>query len=179
MLILIGAALQVQIMRASPLPPVPPPPPPFTPKVEAVALQIGARVNAEFKRCGDASTNSNGRFVDAFGTPRFSAQWKNATVAMDNALTVCKGVRRALRKQEDFLVDIIQRGTRYDAGIAAPQLEVVSSELEAIEQYFSTEAPRYRQLLTVGWGNPHCAQRPDGFMPPSSICPKGAAASQK
>lgn len=98
---------------------------------------------------------------------------------MNNALTVCRGLRRALRDQEDFLVRIAQDGTPHDSVLAAGQLENVSSELEATEQYFATEAPRYRDLLTFGWGNPHCAERPDGFMPASSICPKGAPASQR
>ena len=89
---------------------------------------------------------------------------------MENALTVCRGLKLALREQEDFLVSVTQNGTRHDGGLAAKQLEDVSSELQATEQYFVTEAPRYRELLTVGWGNPHCVERADGFMPPSSVC---------
>jgi hypothetical protein len=172
-LILVVAALQVQIVSSPPLPRVPPPPPPFSRKVEAVALRIGVRVKDEFKRCGDARTNSNARSVEAFGTPRHSGEWKEATLALENALTVCRGLRRALRDQEDFLVAVTQNGTMHDGHLAAEQLVGVWSELEATEEYFATEAPRYRELLTVGWGNPHCAERADGFMPPSSICPKG------
>ena len=172
MFFLMVAAQQVTF-DAGPMPRVPPPPPPFTRKVEAVARRTGARVNDEYKRCGDARANSNARFVEAFGTPRYSADWKKAALAMNNALTVCRGLRRALRDQTDFLVQVTQTGTKYDGDLAAGQLVGVSSELEATEQYFTTETPRYRELLTVGWGNPHCAERPDGFMPPSSICPKG------
>lgn len=166
------AALQVEVFRSPPLPPAPPPPPPFTHKVEAVARRIGARVTDEFKQCGDSRTNSNGRYVEAMGTPAHSAEWKKATVAMQNALNVCRGLRRALRDQEDFLVRVAQSGSPHDGALAAGQIETISSELEATEQYFATEAPRYRELLTVGWGNPHCVERPDGFMPPSSMCAK-------
>lgn len=171
MLILTIAALQVDVVRLPPTPPPPAIPPPFTHKVQAVTKRIGLRVNEEFKRCGDATTNSNGRYVEAFGTPRFSAEWKKAAIAIKNALTVCRGLRRALREQEDFLVSVAQDGTSHDGALAAKQLEGVSSELHATEQYFATEARRYRQLLTDGWGDPHCAERPDGFMPASSICP--------
>jgi hypothetical protein len=164
------AALQIA-GAFSALPPAPPLPPPFTHEVEAVARRIGARVNAEFKRCGDARTNSNGRYVEAMGTPAHSAEWKKATLAMANALTVCGALRRALRDQEDFFVRVAQGGTRHDGQLAAGQLAAVSSELQAMEQYFAAEAPRYRELLTVGWGNPRCAARPDGFMRSSSICP--------
>ena len=177
MLISMVAALQV--ITSPPLPPAPPPPPPFSRKVEAAARRIGARVDEEFKRCGTARTNSNGRYVEAFGTPRHSAEWKKATLAFDNALTVCRGLRRALRDQEDFLVSVAQSGSRHDGDLAAGQLGGVLSELQAIEQFFATETPRYRELLTVGWGNPHCAEHPDGFMPASSICPKGTGVSQR
>jgi hypothetical protein len=105
--------------------------------------------------------------------------WLKAALAMNNALTVCRDLRRALRDQEDFLVGVAQNGTKYDGDLAAGQLVGVSYELEGIEQYFVTEAPRYRELLTVGWGNPHCVERPDGFMPTSSVCPKGTGASQR
>ena len=177
MLNLIAAA--VQVVRIQPIPRVPPPPPPFTRKVEAEAHRISARAYAEFKRCGDARTNSNGRSVEAFRSPRFSPEWKKATVAMENALTVCQGLRLALRNQEDFLIGVVQNGTRHDAELAVPQLGNVSSELEGLEQYFASEARRYRQLLTVGWGDPHCAARADGFMPPSSICPPDRPGSQR
>lgn len=179
MLILIVAALQVEVVTSPPLPLAPPPPPPFTHKIEAAALRIGERVNDEFKQCGDARTNSNGRYVEAMGTPAHSTEWERATVTMENALTVCRGLLQALRDQEDFLVGVAQNGTRHDAELAAGQLAGVSSELEAAEQYFATETPRYRELLTVGWGSPHCVERPDGFMPPSSICPKGTGVSQR
>ena len=102
MLIPLVAALQVVITSLPHLPPAPSPPPPFTPKVEAVARRKGARVNAEFKQCGDASAYSNKYSVEAFGTPRFSVEWKKAADAMNNALTVCRDLRRALRDQEDF-----------------------------------------------------------------------------
>lgn len=179
MLILIVAALQVEVVSFPPLPAAPPPPPPFTRKVEAMAQRIGTRVNDEFKRCGDARTNSNGRYVEAFGTSRYSAEWNKAALAMNNALKVCRGLRRALRNQKDFLTGVAQNGSKYDHDLAAGQLVGVSYELDGIEQYFATETPRYRELLTVGWGNPHCAERPDGFMPPSSICPQGTGSSRR
>jgi hypothetical protein len=144
-----------------------------------MAHRIGARVADEFKRCGYARTNSNGRYVDAMGTPRHSAEWNNAARAINNAFTVCRGLRRALRDQEDFLVGIAQNGNRHDGSLAAQQLENVSSELVALEQYFATEAPRYRALLTVGWGNPHCVERADGYISPTAVCPKGVGASQQ
>jgi hypothetical protein len=173
------AALQVEVVTSPPLPRVPPSPPPFTHKVEAVARRIGARVSDGFKRCGDARTNSNGRYVEAMGTPAHSAEWKKATVAMKNALTLCRSLQRALRDQQDFLVGLAQNGKKHDGDLATGQLETVSSELQATEQYFVSEARRYRELLTVGWGNPHCVERPDGYMPARSICPKGTEASHQ
>jgi hypothetical protein len=172
------AALQVEVMRSPPLPPAPPPPPPFTRKIEAVALRLGIRVNDEFKRCGDARTISNGRWVEAMGTPAHSTEWKKATIALEKALTVCRGLQLALRDQQDFLVSVARSGTRHDGDLAAGQLEVVSSELVATEQYFATETPRYRNLLTAGWGDPHCVEHPDGYMPASSICPESTAAQR-
>jgi len=103
-----AGALQVQVITSPPLPAAPPPPPPFTQKVEALARRLGVRVNDEFKRCGDARAYSNKYSVEAFGTPRFSAEWKKAVDAMNNALTVCRDQRRALREQEDFLVGVAQ-----------------------------------------------------------------------
>ena len=179
MLILMVAALQVETVTSPPLPLAPPPPPPFTHKVEVQARRIGARVSGEFKRCGDARTNSNGRYVDAMGTPRHSAEWNKAALAMNNAFAICRALRRALRDQEDFLVGVAQNGNRHDGDLAAQQLGGVSSELEAIEQYFATEAPRYRELLTVGWGNPHCVERPDGYIHLKAVCPKGVGGSQQ
>lgn len=179
MLILIIAALQVQVITTPPLPPAPPPLPPFTQKVDAVARRLGARVNDEYKRCGDARNYSNKYSVEAFGTPRFSAEWKKAADAMNNALTVCRDQQHALRKQQDFLVGIVQYGTKYDGELAARLLDDVGFELRAIEQYFATEAPRYRKLLTDGWGDPHCLERPDGYMPASSLCPEGTKATQR
>jgi len=172
-LILMVAALQAEVIKFPPLPRAPPPPPPFTHKVEAVARRIGARVNDEFKRCGDSRTYSNKYSVEAFGTPRFSAEWKKAADAMNSALTVCRDQRRALREQEDFLVGIARKGNKHDGDLAAGQLVSVWYELEAIEQYFATETPAYRKLLTEGWGDPHCLERPDGYMPASSLCSKG------
>lgn len=177
--ILIAASLQTQIITSPPLPAVPQPPPPFTHKVEAVARRIGARVNDEFKRCGDTRAYSNKYSVEAFGTARFSAEWKKAADAMNNALTACRGLRRALREQEDFLVGIAQNGTRYDGESAAGQLVGVWYNLQGVEQFFATETPRYRKLLTDGWGDPHCAERPDGYMPASSICSKDTGSSQR
>lgn len=168
------AALQVEVLTSPPLPRVPAPPPPFTQKVELVARRIGLRVNDEFKRCGDARAYSNKYSVEAFGTPRFSAEWKKAADAMNNALTICRDQRRALREQEDFLVGVAQNGNKYDGDLAAGQIVGVWYELQGIEQYFATETPRYRKLLTEGWGDPHCLERPDGYMPASSICLKGA-----
>jgi hypothetical protein len=172
------AALQVEVLTSPPLPRVPPPPPPFTHKVELVARRLGARVNDEFKRCGDARAYSNKYSVEAFGTQRFSTEWKKAADAMHNALTVCRDLRRALRDQRDFLIRVARKGTTYDAKLAAGQLVGVSYEFEGIEQYFATETPRYRKLLTEGWGDPHCLEHPDGYMPTSSLCPQGMGTSQ-
>lgn len=178
MLILIVAALQVGTTSSvPPLPRVPPPPPPFSHKVEAAALRIGARINDEFKRCSDARANSNARYVEAMGTDRFSAEWRKAALAMQNALTVCRALRRSLRDQEDFLVRVAQSLTRHDGNLAVGQLVGVSSELEATEQYFVTETPRYRALLTDGWGDPHCDAGPlTGFERPAGICANSSGA---
>lgn len=178
MFVLFVAALQVQVITMPPMPAAPPPPPPFTPKVEAVAEQIAARVNDAFKRCGDASAYSNKYSVEAFGTPRFSAEWKKAADAMRNALTVCRDKRRELRKQKDFLLSVTRNGTKYDRQLAAGALVGLSYELHASEQYFATEKPRYRRLLIDGWGDPHCIDRPDGYMPASSVCRKGEQPSR-
>lgn len=177
MLILLVAALQVQTLTSPPLPAAPPPPPPFTKKVQPVARRLVARVNDQFKRCGNARAYINKYSVEAFGTPRFSAEWKKAADAMNNALTVCRDQRRALREQEDFLEDVAQTGKKYDGELAAGQLVGVWYELQGIEQYFATETPRYRKLLTEGWADPHCLERPDGYMPASSLCPKGMETS--
>jgi hypothetical protein len=171
------AALQVQVITFPPLPAAPAPPPPFTHKLEAVARRIAARVHDAFERCGDARAYSNKYSVEAFGTPRFSAEWKKAADAMNNALTVCRDQRRALREQEDFLVGVAQNGTKYDGELAAEQLVGVWYELRGIEQYFANETPRYRKLLTEGWGDPHCLERPDGYMPASSLCAQGMGPS--
>lgn len=179
MLIVMLAALQPQVVWSPPLPRAPPPPPPFTRTVEAVAQRLSARVSDEYRRCGDARTNSNARNVQAFGTPARSAQWKKGTIATANALTVCRGLQRALRDQDDFLVSVAQSGSRHDADLAAKQLSHVSYELQAIEQYFATEAPRYRKQLTIGWGNPHCVERPvTGLEPPASLCVKQSGLSR-
>ena len=169
-LVVMVAALQLKVLTSPPLPRVPPPPPTFTRKVQVVAQRIEARVNHEFKRCGNARAYSNKYSVEAFGKPRFSAEWKIAADAMNNALTVCRDQRRTLRKQEDFLVGVAQNGSKYDGNLAAGQLVGVWYELQGIEEYFATEAPRYRQLLTEGWGDPHCLEQPDGYMPASSLC---------
>lgn len=179
MLLMMIAAVQVEVRASPSLPAAPPPPPPFTQKVEAAARRIGARVEDEFKRCGDARANGNARSVEAMGTPKHSAEWETATVAMKNALTVCRGLRHALRDQQRFLAGVARNGTRYDRGLAAGQLVGVRYEIEGIEQYYADETPRYRDLRATGWGNPHCVDRPDGFMPPSSICPNGTGASHR
>jgi len=170
-------ALQAQVISFPPVPPALARHAAFTRNVEAVARRKGARVNDKFKQCGDARAYSNKYSVEAFGTPRFSAEWKKAADAMSNALTVCRGLRRALRDQEDFLVGIAQAGNKHDGDLAADQVIGVSSELGATEQFFATETLRYRKLLTEGWGDPHCLERPDGYMPASSLCPKGMATS--
>ena len=177
MFLLMIAAQQLTFDAGS-IPKAPPPPPPFTHKVEAVARRIETRVTDEFKRCGDARAYSNKYSVEAFGTPRFSAEWKKAADAMNYALTACRDQRRTLREQEDFLEGVAQNGTKYDGDLAAGQLVGVWYELQGIEQYFATEAPRYRKLLTEGWGDPHCSEHPDGYMPASSLCPQAMGTSQ-
>lgn len=178
-MLLLMAALQQMVAVPLPIPPAPPPPPPFSRKVEAAADRIGARVNREFERCGDARTNSNGRHVDAMGSPAHSAQWSRAMVALESALTICQGLQRALRDQEDFLVGVVRNGNSHDADLAAGQLTGVLSELQATEQFFATEAPRYRELMRTGWASPHCDAGPlTGFERPGSVCPGAAAAPQ-
>lgn len=152
--------------------PAPKPPPPYTHKVEVMSKLSGEQVSDEFKRCGDARTNSNGRSVDAMGTPRFSAQWKIATEKMSDALTICHGLRRALRDRKDFLLDVVANGDKHDSDLAISDVSGTSSELDATESFLGRETIRFRDLLIEGWGNPHCVERPDGYMPPSSICPK-------
>ncbi|MDB5692486.1 MAG: hypothetical protein JWO81_1549 [Alphaproteobacteria bacterium] len=158
------------------LPPAPPAPPPFSRKANAAAGSIGAQVSQEFKRCGYARTNSNGRYVDALGTARHSPEWQKATLAMNNALTVCRNLREALRRQKDFLLDLVQNGRGQDVDAARIRLDSVSSELEALERFFSTETLKYRDLVNVGWGNPHCDEGPlTGFERPASLCAKPPA----
>lgn len=153
------------------LPPAPPPAPPFSRKAEAAAGSIGALVSREFKRCGAADTNSNGRYVEALGTARHSPEWQKAAVAMNNALTVCRDLRGVLRRQKDFLLDLIQNGAGEDVIAARVRLQSVSSELAALETFFSAETLQYRDLVNAGWGNPHCSERAlTGFEPPSSLC---------
>lgn len=171
MYLLILAALQGSVSDSRSLP-APQPFPPFTHKYDVMSRQLVTNLIDEYKRCGDARTNSNGRYVEAMGTARFSSEWKRATQAMSDALTVCRGQRRAIRERKDFLLEVMTDGSNYDSDLAARQINGVSSELEAMEKYFSEEAARYRELLIAGWGNPHCTERPDGYMPPSSVCPK-------
>lgn len=179
MLSLLVATLQAQVVWSPPLPRAPPPPPPFSHDVQIAAERLASRVSDEFKFCGHARARSNARSVEAFGTARYSAKWNTAAVAMKSALTVCQGQRQALRAQQDFLIGVVQNGTRDDADLAVAQLGTVAYELEGIEQFFVSEAPRYRELLTTGWGNPHCADHADGYLPPSSICPSGVGASHR
>lgn len=97
---------------------------------------------------------------------------------MSDALTICRGLRRALRDRKYFLLDVVASGEKYDSDLAAHEINGVSSELKATENFLDQETFRYRDLLTAGWGNPHCVERPDGYMPPSSICPQASGASQ-
>lgn len=90
---------------------------------------------------------------------------------MNNALTVCRRLRRALRRQKDFLLNLVQSGAGQDIDAAQVRLDSVSSELEALERFFSTETLKYRDLVNVGWGNPHCVEGPlTGFERPASLC---------
>ena len=178
MLFLILAALQAG-SSVSASPPAPLPPTPFTHKVEVMSRLLAASVTDEFKRCGDARTNSNGRYVEAMGTARFSSEWRRATETISDALTICRGLRRALRDRKDFLLDVMTGGSSYDSDLASREIDGVSFDLEATERYFREEAARYRGLLMTGWGDPHCVERPDGYMPPSSICPKASSSSQQ
>jgi hypothetical protein len=178
MLIIIIAALQSGVMAGAPVPPAPPPHLPFTHRVQIAAQKLGERVGAEYKRCGDARAYSNKFGVEAFGTARFSTEWKKATEALKQALTVCRDQQRALRHQDEFLIEVAQHGTKYDADLASIRLRAVSLELHAIEQYFSSEIPRYRKLITDGWGDPHCLEHADGYMLASSLCPPTADKSR-
>ncbi|MGN7998253.1 hypothetical protein [Sphingomonas sp. 22176] len=131
-------------------------------------------MSVEYKRCGDAQAYSNTYAVEAFGTGRFSVEWKKAADALKKALELCRGQQRSLRDQSDFLVDIAQSGAKYDADVASDRLRTVSLELQAIEQFFALEIPRYRKLVVDGWGEPHCLEHADGYMPASSLCSHGA-----
>lgn len=170
---ILAAAIQIQVVASPGLPPAPKPIPPFSANVEAVARLRGARVFAAYKTCSDARARSNARVVEAFGTPRHSAAWEKATVALKTALFVCQEQRQALRDQNDFIDDLVANGSPYDRNLAALQVDGVSYELKAIEQYYADETFRYKHLITIGWGSPHCAAQPDGYMPPSSICTAG------
>ena len=170
-----SAARPSQSTLATELPPVPPAAPPFSRRAIPAARSIGAQVSREFTRCSDASTNSNGRYVEALGTARHSPEWQRAALAMDNALTVCRDLRSALRRQKDFLLDLVQSRAGQDVDAARVRLDSVSAELEALERFFSTETLRYRDLVNVGWGNPHCNERRlTGFEPPTSLCDRPA-----
>lgn len=170
---IIAAAIQVQVFASPGVPPAPKPLPPFSADVEAVARLRGARVFAAYKTCGDARARSNARAVEAFGTPRHSAAWEKATAALKTALFVCQEQRQALRDQQDFIEDVVATGSAYDRNLAALQVDGISSELKAIEQYYADNTLRYKHLITIGWGSPHCAAHSDGYMPPSRICTAG------
>ncbi|MFV1920765.1 hypothetical protein VPH46_15235 [Sphingomonas sp. MJ1 (PH-R8)] len=125
-------------------------PPPFTPDVDAEVRRIGERTSAEFARCGIARTNSNGRYVEAIGTPSHSPKWKKAKAAMRNALNTCQGLRYALRDQVDHFQHIVQEGAPNDAQIAQLSLSGLASELQGVEHFYNTETSRYRQLVSYG-----------------------------
>lgn len=147
-------------------------PPPFSKKAARVAGLLETRVTNEFKRCGYARTYSNGRYVEAMGTARYSAKWNLARSATNNALTVCRGLRQALRNQKDFLLEVIQHGTKPDVRAATFRLDTVANELSALESFFSTETLRYRDLAAIGWGTPHCVSGSlESLSPPEIICP--------
>jgi len=160
-------------VTGSPIPPAPRPLPPFTREVEAVARLKGSRVSAAYKVCSDARTNADGRWVDAMGTRPHSNAWNIATFALEHSLTVCQEQRQALREQAEFIENIIVDGSSHDSEVAAQMVDGVVSEFKAGEQYYATETPRYRQLLVVGWGSPHCIPHADGYAPNSSICAAG------
>lgn len=132
------------------VPLAPPLPPPFTPNVEAEVRRIGERTTAEFARCGLARTNSNGRYVEAVGTPAHSPKWKKARAAMRDALNTCQGLRDALRDQVDHFQHIVQDGAPTDAQTAQRSLSGLASELQGIEHFYTTETSRYRQLVSYG-----------------------------
>ena len=154
--------------------PPPRPPPPFSEKAATVATFEAEHVSYEFQRCHLATTNSNGRYVEAMGTARFSPEWKKATLAMENALNVCQDLRQALRNEKESLLRIIQSGAKQDVDAARARLDSVAFELDGIEKYFSTETIKYRDLVALGWGNPHCVDPALGSIsPPKSLCPFG------
>lgn len=170
---ILAAAIQVQVVASPGAPLAPKPLPPFSTDVEAVARLRGARVFAAYETCGDARARSNARAVEAFGTLRHSVAWEKATAALKTALFVCQEQRQALRDKQDFIEDVAANGSAYDRDLAALQVDGVSSELKAIEHYYADEPLRYKHLITIGWGSPHCAAHPDGYMPSSSICAAG------
>lgn len=172
MISLVSASLQAAAIATLSMPAPPKPPPPYTHKVEVMSKLLGDHVAEEFKRCGDARTDSNGRSVEAMGTPRFSAEWKIATEKMRDALRICQGLRRALHNREGFLLDVVATGGKHDSDLAIPDMSGTASELKGIESFLDRETMRFRDLLAEGWGNPHCIERADGYLPPSSICPK-------
>lgn len=170
---ILAAAIHVQAAASPGIPPAPKPPPPFSADVEAVARLKGMRVFASYETCGDARARSNARAVEAFGTPQHSAEWEKATAALKIALFVCQEQRRALRDKQDFMEEVATNGSSHDRDLSARQVESISYELKAIEQYYTEETIRYRHLVMTGWGSPHCDAHPDGYMPPSSICKAG------
>ena len=107
MLILVAGAL----FALASVPP-PRPPPPFSEKAATVATFEAEHVSYEFQRCHLATTNSNGRYVEAMGTARFSPEWKKATLAMENALNVCQDLRQALRNEKESLLRITSRAAQ-------------------------------------------------------------------
>lgn len=170
---ILAAAIQVQVVASRGVPPAPKPLPPFSADIEGVAHLRGARVAAAYKTCGDARARSNARAVEAFGTPQHSAAWEKATAALKTALFVCQEQRQALRDQQDFMEDVAANGSANDRDLTAQRVDGISCELKAIEQYYAEETIRYRHVVMIGWGSPHCAAHPDGYMPSSSICKAG------
>lgn len=163
-----GAALSALLSVPAPLPP-----PPYSHSVQVESVLLGSVLFAAQERCSNAFGDSAGRYVEAFGTPRGSPEWKLATSKMLDMLTICHERSKAARVQKDFLETIIKSGSQHDSEIAVKFLDGTVNQLNSFEKQMADETVRYRKLATTGWGDPHCVDKPDGIMPNWKLCSSG------
>lgn len=163
-----GAALIALLSVPAPLPP-----PPYSHSVQVESVLLGSVLFAAQERCSNAFGDSAGRYVEAFGTPRGSPEWKLAASKMLDMLTICHERSKAARAQKDFLEKVVQSGSQRDSDIAAKSLDGTVYQLNFFEKQIAEETVRYRKLITAGWGDPPCVDKSDGIMSNWKLCSSG------